>query len=73
VEQLCLQLDLVGIAFLTVGDFISGIYMVFYCEPLQRNIYWSMVSECPCAPYTCISYLTVTLVGRLEFSVRLPS
>lgn len=44
VEQLCLQLDLVGIALLTVGDFISGIYMVFYCEPLQRNIYWSMVS-----------------------------
>ncbi|KAK3293281.1 mPR-like GPCR protein [Chaetomium fimeti] len=42
VEQLCLQLDLVGIAFLTVGDFISGIRMVFYCESLQRNIYWSM-------------------------------
>lgn len=72
VEQLYLQLDLVGIAFLTVGDFISGIYMVFYCEPLERNIYWSIVSECPYTLYSCILYLIVILVGRLQFSVRLP-
>lgn len=48
VEQLFLRFDLVGIVFLMLGDFISGIYMVFWCEPLQRKIYWSMVSH-----YTC--------------------
>ncbi|KAL4971431.1 hemolysin-III family protein [Aspergillus desertorum] len=26
-----------------LGDLILGIYIVFWCEPLQRNIYWSMV------------------------------
>ncbi len=45
VEQLWLRLDLVGIVVLTLGDFVSGIYMVFWCEPLQRTIYWSMVSQ----------------------------
>ena len=45
VEQLWLQFDLVGIVVLILGDFISGIYMVFWCEPLERKIYWSMVSR----------------------------
>lgn len=44
VEQLWLRFDLVGIVVLTLGDFVSGIYMVFWCEPLERKIYWSMVS-----------------------------
>lgn len=44
VEQLWLRLDLIGIVVLTLGDFVSGIYMVFWCESLQRKIYWSMVS-----------------------------
>ncbi|UKZ53531.1 hypothetical protein TrVGV298_007323 [Trichoderma virens] len=43
VEQLWLRLDLVGIVLLTLGDFVSGIYMVFWCEPLERKIYWSMI------------------------------
>ncbi|PTB34927.1 hypothetical protein M441DRAFT_154558 [Trichoderma asperellum CBS 433.97] len=43
VEQLWLQFDLVGIVILILGDFISGIYMVFWCEPLERKIYWSMI------------------------------
>jgi adiponectin receptor len=43
IEQLWLQFDLVGIVFLELGDCISGIYMVFWCEPLERKIYWSMV------------------------------
>lgn len=45
VEQLWLRLDLIGIVVLTLGDFVSGIYMVFWCEPLERKIYWSMVSR----------------------------
>jgi adiponectin receptor len=47
IEALWLRLDLVGIVLLTLGDFVSGIYMVFWCEPLQRKIYWSMVCTPP--------------------------
>ena len=43
VSHLCLRTDYVGIVVLTLGDFISGIYLVFYCEPVQRRIYWTMV------------------------------
>lgn len=43
VSELLLRLDFVGIIVLTLGDFVSGIYMVFYCEPLLRRIYWGMV------------------------------
>ncbi len=43
IESLWLRLDLVGIVVLTLGDFVSGIYLVFWCESLQRKIYWSMV------------------------------
>lgn len=42
-ERIWLRLDLVGIVLLTLGDFVSGIYMVFWCEPTQRKIYWAMV------------------------------
>jgi adiponectin receptor len=43
VESFWLRLDFVGIVLLTLGDFVSGIYMVFWCEPTQRKIYWAMV------------------------------
>ncbi|KAI6080968.1 mPR-like GPCR protein [Hypoxylon rubiginosum] len=43
IEKLWLRFDLIGIIVLTLGDFISGIYMIFWCEPLQRKIYWSMI------------------------------
>lgn len=45
VEQLWLRLDLIGIVALTLGNFVSGVYMVFWCEPFQRKIYWSIVSQ----------------------------
>ena len=65
VEKFWLRLDLVGIMVLTLGDFISGIYVIFWCEPLQRKIYWSMVNQYPTwAPPKCISYLTLTPVDR---------
>lgn len=44
-ESVWLRLDFVGIVLLTLGDFVSGIYMVFWCEPLLREIYWAMVSH----------------------------
>lgn len=68
VEQLWLQYDLVGIVILTLGDLVTRIYMVFWCEHLQRKIYWSMVSQIPYAQYF-INLLT--LVVRLGFSDRL--
>ena len=43
VSNFWLRSDFVGIVVLTLGDFISGIYMVFYCEPTLQKIYWTMV------------------------------
>lgn len=53
VERTWLRLDLVGIVLLTAGDIVSGVYMVFWCEPLQRGIYWAMVgpTACPSSLY----------------------
>lgn len=45
VETIWLRLDLSGIVFLTLGDLLSGIYMVFWCEPVLRNSYWAMVQS----------------------------
>ncbi|KAL3483459.1 hemolysin-III family protein [Aspergillus germanicus] len=43
VEHLCLRLDMLGVVIFILGDLILGIYIVFWCEPLPRNIYWSMI------------------------------
>lgn len=45
VEHFCLRLDMLGVVVFILGDLVLGIYMVFWCDPLPRNIYWSMVSE----------------------------
>jgi adiponectin receptor len=38
------RLDMLGIGIFIVGDIILGIYLIFWYETTQRNIYWSMVS-----------------------------
>lgn len=43
VSHIWLQLDFVGIIIQILGDFISGIYVGFYCEPGLQRIYWTMV------------------------------
>ncbi|KAF2432295.1 hemolysin-III channel protein Izh2 [Tothia fuscella] len=43
VSNLWLRLDSVGIFFLTLGDFVSGIYMVFYCAPILQRVCWTMI------------------------------
>lgn len=43
-DSIWLRIDFIGIIILTLGDFISGIYMVFWCEPTLRIIYWAMVT-----------------------------
>ena len=37
------RIDYTGIIILMLGDFVSGIYMAFYCEPILQNTYWTMV------------------------------
>jgi adiponectin receptor len=47
VSHLWLQLDLVGIVILTLGEFVSGIYFGFYCKQTLQRIYWAMVYMLP--------------------------
>ena len=54
VSNLWLRIDYVGILTLILGSFFSGIYVGFYCEPLPRNIYWTMIIT--------LSIITSTLV-----------
>lgn len=54
VSSLWLRLDYVGIVILTLGDFVSGIYVVFYCEPELRKVHWTMVSSLGIATATVL-------------------
>jgi adiponectin receptor len=47
ISHLWLRLDYLGIMVLTLGDFVSGIYLVFYCEPKLQKVYWGMVGVLP--------------------------
>lgn len=38
-----LKLDFLGIVVHTIGNFWSGIYVAFYCEPTLQKVYWAMV------------------------------
>ncbi|PYH81381.1 hemolysin-III channel protein Izh2 [Aspergillus uvarum CBS 121591] len=43
ISNLWLHLNYVGIAILMLGDFISGINMVFYNEPTLKWRYWALI------------------------------
>ena len=43
VSDLWLRLDYVRVIILTLGDFVSGKGMVFYCELVLRIWYWAML------------------------------
>ena len=45
-----LKYDYLGIVTLILGDFVSGIYLGFYCERAPRVIYWAMVRPSPFPP-----------------------
>ena len=47
ISHLLLRIDFVGIVIHTIGNFVSGIYVVFYCEPTLQNTYWTMVCPFP--------------------------
>ncbi|KAL8949887.1 MAG: hypothetical protein Q9222_004044 [Ikaeria aurantiellina] len=42
-SSLWLRIDYVGIIIIILGDFVSGVYMIFYCEPILQQVYWCMV------------------------------
>lgn len=44
VDQFWHRLDMLGIGIFIVGDIVLGVYIIFWCETMLRNIYWSMVS-----------------------------
>lgn len=68
-EHFCLRLDILGVVIFILGDLVLGIYIVFWREPLPRNLYWSRVSEFSCAKF-CV-FLVLDLV--LESNTRLSS
>ncbi|KAK6531819.1 hypothetical protein TWF694_002986 [Orbilia ellipsospora] len=43
VSYLWLKIDFIGIVTLMIGDFVSGIYFIFYCEPHLQRLYWTMI------------------------------
>ncbi|KKA24513.1 Hemolysin-III family protein [Rasamsonia emersonii CBS 393.64] len=44
VAHKCLLYDYMGIITVMLGNFISGIYFGFYCEPRLRLTYWTLIS-----------------------------
>jgi adiponectin receptor len=70
IEAIWLRLDLVGIILLILGSFVTGIYVGFWCENLERNIYWGMVG----IPHELSSVeLGIKPISRLSASVLYPS
>ncbi|OBT39979.1 hypothetical protein VE00_09985 [Pseudogymnoascus sp. WSF 3629] len=43
ISHVWLQLDFVGIIVLILGDFVSAIYVGFYCEPALQKTYFTMI------------------------------
>ncbi|KAI1088883.1 mPR-like GPCR protein [Rostrohypoxylon terebratum] len=69
VEALWLRLDFVGIILLILGSFISGIYVGFWCEMLERKIYWSMIGSL--AAISIVIVLAPTFQGPRWRTLRL--
>ena len=43
VANMSLRCDYIGILTLTLGKFITGVYMCFYCEETWQKVYWTMI------------------------------
>lgn len=43
-HDIAIKLDYCGILLLIYADFITGEYVCFYCAPLLRDIYWSVIT-----------------------------
>ncbi|KAI9746294.1 MAG: hypothetical protein M1818_000005 [Claussenomyces sp. TS43310] len=62
VSGLWLRLDFLGIIILTLGKFISGVYVAFYCEPFLYRTYWTMI--------TTLGTITMAIVVNPRFQGR---
>ncbi len=51
VKQFCLRLNMLNVVIFILGDLILRIYIIFWCETLLRNTYWSMISEFLCVRF----------------------
>ncbi|SCO54624.1 uncharacterized protein FFNC_15598 [Fusarium fujikuroi] len=66
VEQRWHRRDLLGIVNVTVGTFISGIYYIFYCDPVLQKIHWIIV--CHSSHSDTLGRETVTNPRRMLIS-----
>lgn len=64
VENLFLRFDFVGIVVQILGNFVSGVYMGFYCEPQLQKLYWTMVSCAQLLLYYSLMPMTGTFTWR---------
>lgn len=57
--------DYAAIIFQTIGSFVSGVYVTFYCNPWAQLLHWAIVSDLPSSfPYNLriyLDYLTIPL------------
>ncbi|KIN05001.1 hypothetical protein OIDMADRAFT_101848 [Oidiodendron maius Zn] len=59
-SHLFLSLDLVGIVVHILGNFVSGIYVIFYCEPTLQRLYWTMIIT------LCSAMILLTVNSKLQ-------
>lgn len=62
------RIDYTGIIILILGDFVSGIYVGFYCEPILQNTYWTMVRSQTNNPLQSLHFLQ-----RVQLTIDFPS
>ena len=65
VEALWLRLDLVGIVRLILGDFGSGIWVVWWCEGWWRGVYWGRVRTCSAMDEVCDAVVMLVQIAAL--------
>ncbi|KAL1954448.1 hypothetical protein VTO42DRAFT_1172 [Malbranchea cinnamomea] len=62
VSEFCLCMDYLGIVGLILGDIVSGTYVVFYCEPTLRTLYWGMAATL--STLSCLILLNPRFQGQ---------
>lgn len=78
VDSVGVRIDMLGLTLYAMSDLILATHIIFWCESVPRNIYWSLVSRSPCR--TILSFLLTNLMlvsnaglssfDRLEVVVR---
>ncbi|KIM93310.1 hypothetical protein OIDMADRAFT_46275 [Oidiodendron maius Zn] len=71
ISRLWLRFDFIGIVILTLGAFVSGTRMVFYCEPALQKMYWTMILVFGSATIVTLMNPKFQGTGRRNFRVRI--